>query len=127
MDILIFNELKRRGIITSPFLKATDVKDFEELYSKGYITSVWAKSAYNEIIKSLNIEETPTPAEVKEPTSTTPEPKKVEEPAANPVETLDEKTEEKEIIVDEGDAEKTDNNESESEATPTTKTKASKK
>lgn len=121
MDILIFNELKRRGIITSPFLKASDVKDFEELYSKGYITSVWAKSAYNEIIKSLNIEETPAPVEVKE-TKKEPVVEKIPEPAPKAEETPAPVEVKEDIIVDEGDEKR-----EETKVEETNKSKSSKK
>ena len=59
MDSKIFNELKNKGYITSPFVKAEDFKTFEELVNSGYGSGIGIKTAYDEIIKSNNIIEKP--------------------------------------------------------------------
>jgi hypothetical protein len=66
MDSKIFNELKNKGYITSPFVKAEDFKTFEELVNSGYGSGIGIKTAYDEIIKSNNIIEKPI-EEVVEP------------------------------------------------------------
>ena len=67
MDLKIFNELKNKGYITSPFVKAEDFKTFEELINSGYGGGIGIKTAYDEIIKSNNIIEKPVEETTKEP------------------------------------------------------------
>ena len=94
MDSKIFIELKNKGYITNPFVKAEDFKTFEELVNSGYVSGIGIKTVYDEIIKSNNIIEKPVEETTKE---------SVEETTKEPVEeTTEESVEEvQDIIVDE--------------------------